>query len=90
MNNQFTSGDIVMSTAGHDKSRIFLVVSIDQIGYPVIIDGRFRVRNKLKTKNPKHLVKLAHDESIYNKFLSPIVTDTEIYNMLKVYKNVKE
>ena len=90
MNNQFTSGDIVMSTAGHDKSRIFLVVSIDKIGYPVIIDGRFRVRNKLKTKNPKHLVKLAHDEMIYNKFLSPIVTDTEIYNMLKVYQNVKQ
>ena len=98
MNNQFIAGDIVKSVAGHDKNRIFLVVSIDKIGYPVIIKARSGgggkgiriVKDEAEFENPKHLVKLAHDEAIYNKFLSPIVTDTEIYNALKVYKTDKE
>ena len=90
MDTEFMVGDIVRSLSGHDKNRLFVVLSIDKNGYPVIIDGRYRVRSKPKTKNPKHLLKVAHDDKILQKVSSPIATDTEIYKMIKVYKQVKE
>ena len=90
MDQEFVVGDVVVSTSGHDKTRPFIVVSIDKNGYPVIIDGRYRIRSKPKCKNPKHLQKLAHDEDILKKVNSPIATDAEIYKMIKAYIQVKE
>ncbi len=90
MNAEFTIGDIVRSLAGHDKNRLFLVVGIDKNGYPAIIDGKYREKCNPKTKNPKHLIKLAHDEKILNKFHSVTATNAEIYKYIKAYKNVKE
>ena len=52
MNAEFKVGNVVRSVAGHDKNRLFLVVSIDKNGYPAIIDGRYREKDKPKTKNP--------------------------------------
>ena len=90
MDKEFVVGDVVVSTSGHDKNRPFIIISIDKNGYPVIIDGRYRIRTKPKTKNPKHLLKVAHDDEILKKVSSPIATDTEIYKMIKVYKQIKE
>ncbi|MCQ2564257.1 MAG: hypothetical protein MJ152_00090 [Clostridia bacterium] len=90
MNFEFKVGDIVKSIAGHDKDRLFIVVSLDKSGNPVIIDGRYRIRAKQKTKNPKHLTKIAYDEELLKKVTQPQVTDTEIYNNLKVYRQIKE
>lgn len=78
-----------MSLSGHDKNRPFIVVSIDKSGYLAIIDGRYREKSKPKLKNPKHLMKVGHDDNIIDKINSPISTNTEIYKMIKVYK-VKE
>ena len=89
MENEIIVGDIVVSISGHDKNRPFIVVSIDKSGYLAIIDGRYREKNKPKLKNPKHLMKVGHDDAIIEKINSPISTDTEIYKMIKVYK-VKE
>lgn len=90
METNFAVGDIVKSLDGHDKNRLFIVASIDKNGYLAIIDGKYRVKNKPKLKNPKHLQFVAHDEVILNKLNSPIATNTEIYKMIKVYKQVKE
>ena len=89
MDNELVIGDIVVSQSGHDKNRPFIVVGIDKCGYLAIIDGRYREKNRPKLKNPKHLIKVGHDDEIINKINSPISTDTEIYKMIKVYK-VKE
>ncbi len=89
MENELRVGDIVVSMSGHDKNRPFIVVSIDKSGYLAIIDGRYRKKDKPKLKNPKHLMKVGHDDSIIEKINSPISTNTEIYKMIKVYK-VKE
>ena len=89
MENEFNIGDIVVSLSGHDKNRPFIVVSIDKSGYLAIIDGRYREKFKPKLKNPKHLMKVGHDDNIIEKINSPISTNTEIYKMIKVYK-VKE
>lgn len=83
-------GDIVVSTLGHDQNNIFIVTSIDKNGFLFIIDGKYRKRGNPKKKNPKHLQKVAHDDKIIEKIDSPLTTDTEIYNLIKVYKNVKE
>ena len=90
MDNQISVGDIVISLSGHDKNQPFIVTSIDKNGYCAIIDGRYRLKDKPKYKNPKHLKIVAHDEKVLNKVLSPLSTNAEIYKMIKVYKNVKE
>ena len=90
MEANFVVGDVVKSIGGHDKNRLFIVVGIDKNGYLAIIDGRYRDKTKPKLKNPKHLQLVAHDENILNKVNSPIATNTEIYKLIKVYKQVKE
>ena len=87
MDTEFMVGDIVKSLSGHDKNRLFIIVSIDKNGYPAIIDGRYRKRDNPKRKNPKHLMKVANDLSIIDKVNSKLSTDTEIYRKIKVYKN---
>lgn len=90
MEENFEIGDVVISLNGHDKNRPFIVVSIDKNGYPAIIDGRYRTKTKPKSKNPKHLLKIAHDEKIIEKFNSPLATDAEIYKLIKAHKKIKE
>ena len=90
MDKEFVAGDVVISTSGHDKNRLFIITSIDKNGYPVIIDGKYRIKSKPKVKNPKHLQFVAHDDAILSKVSSPIATDTEIYKMIKTYKQIKE
>ena len=85
----FMVGDVVKSISGHDQNRLFIVVGIDKNGFLAIIDGRYREKSKPKLKNPKHLVKVAHDESIIDKVNSPIATNAEIYKLIKAYK-IKE
>lgn len=89
MDTEFMVGDIVKSLSGHDKNRLFIVVSIDKNGYLAIIDGRYRKRDNPKLKNPKHLIKVANDLSIIDKINSKLSTDTEIYKKIKVYE-IKE
>ena len=89
METNFKVGDIVKSLSGHDQNRLFLVVGLDKNGYLAIIDGRYREKTKPKLKNPKHLILVAHDESLIEKVNSPIVTNAEIYKLIKAYK-VKE
>lgn len=90
MDTNFVIGDVVKSTSGHDKNRLFIVVGIDKSGYIAIIDGKYRGKSKPKLKNPKHLIVISHDDNLLNKVNSPITTDTEIYKLIKVYKKVKE
>lgn len=89
MDNEFVVGDVVKSLSGHDKNRLFIVVGIDKSGYFDIIDGRYRDKGNPKAKNPKHLVKVAHDDSIIEKIKSPLATNAEIYKLIKAYK-IKE
>ena len=82
----FKAGDIVKSISGHDKNRLFVVITIDKNGKVVIIDGRYRALDKPKLKNAKHLVKVAHDDAILNKLQQKSSTNTEIFKLIKNYK----
>ena len=90
MDNEFLVGDVVISLSGHDKNRPFIVVGLDKNKYPAIIDGRYRLKNKPKTKNPKHLRFVEHNEEILSLVMSPLSTNAEIYKKIKVYKEIKE
>lgn len=51
----FETGDLVISAAGHDKDKYFIVIGlIDEI-YVWIADGRSRKLDKPKKKKVKHL-----------------------------------
>ena len=90
METNFVVGDVVQSISGHDQNRLFIVVGIDKNGFLAIIDGRYREKTKPKLKNPKHVEFVAHDDDLLKKVNSPIVTNAEIYKLIKAYKNVKE
>ena len=90
METNFVVGDIVQSISGHDQNRLFIVVGIDKNGFLAIIDGRYREKTKPKLKNPKHVEFVAHDDDLLTKVNSPIVTNAEIYKLIKAYKKVEE
>ena len=89
MEENFVVGDVVISTFGHDQNHLYIVESIDKNGFLYIIDGRYRLRGNPKKKNPKHLLKVAHDDLILQKINSPLSTNAEIYKLIKAYK-IKE
>ncbi len=51
-------GSLVVSTAGRDSTRIFIVVELVSDGYVKIADGRLRKTDKPKLKKTKHLLLL--------------------------------
>ena len=65
---KFTVGDVVKSTAGHDKNKLFVVISIDKTGKIAIIDCKYRCLN-----NPTILQKINDKSS----------TNAEIHKLIK-------
>lgn len=80
-------GSVVLSMAGRDKGRFFLVVAIVDDKYVKIADGELRPQEKAKLKKIKHL-KFNGDviEKIAQKILTDKqVFDAEIRSALRVY-----
>lgn len=63
--NDIIVGQVVKSRAGRDKGNIFLVLSIVDKEYVLIVDGSLRKLDKPKKKKVKHL-------TIYNTKLSEL------------------
>ncbi len=90
--NNFKLGQVVQSTMGHDKGAYYLVVGLDE-NRIWVGDGKYKLLNKLKSKNPTHLkginfcdteisTKLEHGQKI---------NDQMIYHaLLKFKKSNKE
>ena len=68
-------GQVVMSRAGRDKGRIFLVLDILDEEYVSIIDGDLRKLDNPKRKKIKHLI-------IYKTILSEL--EDKIENNIKI------
>ena len=79
------SGDVVLSKAGRDKGKYFLVVTVDG-KIATIVDGRNRKVNFPKKKNIKHLeiVSAAKLKHLAEKILKGEPVGNE-----KVYRAVK-
>ena len=57
-NNEIRVGDVVQSTDGRDRKRVFLVIEIDgknPVAPIVIANGSLRKKEDRKHKNPAHL-----------------------------------
>jgi len=55
MSNDIGKGCIVLSTAGRDKGRYFLVIGMED-NYALIVDGKLRSVESPKRKKIKHLM----------------------------------
>ena len=85
MTNNFDVGDIVVSTAGRDENRVYLVSQIIDKDFVLVVDGNFKKLINPKKKMVKHLknsgIKI---DSIAEKLLSDKkVFDTEVYSAIK-------
>ena len=53
---EFCKGELVICNAGREKDRLMCVVESDE-KYVYVCDGKERLLNNPKRKNPKHIVK---------------------------------
>ncbi|MBQ6077189.1 MAG: RNA-binding protein [Clostridia bacterium] len=51
------TGEIVLSRAGRDRNRAFVVIEVLDSEYVLIADGRLRTLDRPKKKKRKHLLK---------------------------------
>lgn len=77
------SGSIVLSKAGRDRERLFVVLSIDD-NFALIADGKIRRVEKPKKKKLRHLEFAGICEGrIYDEILDgKVPTNREIRNLL--------
>ena len=82
--NNFEVGNIVVSTAGRDKDRIYLIKSIDG-DFAMLVDGNFKKLQNPKRKRLKHLKQTGIViQAIAAKLLADTkVFDTEIFSAIK-------
>lgn len=78
------SGDVVLSKAGRDKGKYFLVVTVDG-KIATIVDGRNRKVNFPKKKNIKHLEVLTAGLNV----LSEKIRNGKAVGNERVYRAVK-
>lgn len=50
----YTCGRLVISKAGHDKNRIYVIIKEEE-QYVYLSDGKYRPLQKLKKKKKKHV-----------------------------------
>ena len=53
---EFRKGELVVCTAGREKDRLMCVVASDE-KYVYVCDGKEKLLNNPKRKNPKHIIK---------------------------------
>ncbi len=62
--------DVVVSTAGHDKGKLFYVIDTDET-FLYLANGKDRTLDKPKRKKPRHVQKVLRSETrVAGKILS--------------------
>ena len=74
-------GQVVVSSAGHDKGELLVIAGFDE-DRVLVCNGKDRKLNKPKAKNPKHL---RETEILFTE--DSIVTDRKIRKMLNKSAN---
>lgn len=72
-------GQIVQSTQGRDKGRLFVVIDIVDDAHALLVDGSLRRLDKPKKKKMKHFVSTGH---VSVEIRSRIVSDKKMNNAL--------
>lgn len=77
------TGDIAISLAGHDKGKMYVILSVDQ-DTVWLCDGKYKKKSSPKKKNIKHIQVIKQDNPEWaNKVESGKVIDEEIKYFLK-------
>ena len=77
-------GDVVQSTQGRDRYRVFLVTEIDEsdkVSPVVIADGRLHKLAEKKHKNPRHLRIISGCDKIDKTALPEPLSDVQVYEI---------
>lgn len=77
-------GDVVQSTKGRDRYRVFLVTEIDEsdkVSPVVIADGRLHKLDDKKHKNPRHLRIISEHGKIDKTNLPNSLDDVQVYEI---------
>ena len=92
MNKVVKKGDVVIATAGRDKGKYFLVISVND-SIALITDGRTRKVLHPKKKNVKHL-KSVYDsnyEQLSERILSgDAVGNARVFRVVRAEKQIKQ
>lgn len=82
--NDFKVGGFVVSTAGHDSGKCYVIFRIEH-EYVYLVDGRIRTLNNLKKKKMMHLKMLEQsDQTIHEKIVNMTIKNEEIKRALKI------
>ena len=80
-------GDIVVSTAGHDRGEYYLVIECDK-DFIYVADGRLKTLDKPKKKNIKHVSRLGKsDEFIDIRNSDDNFNDVKLKYLLKKWRS---
>ncbi len=79
----FELGDIVMSKAGHDKKKLFVIAQIVNQQFVLIVNGTTRSINNPKIKRTKHLRLVIKNENLAVKITNAMLENKDIVNELK-------
>lgn len=77
-------GDVVQSTKGRDRYRVFLVVDMDEsdkVSPVVIADGRLHKLDEKKHKNPRHLRIISERDKIDKTASEEPLDDVQVYEI---------
>lgn len=55
MQRELKTGDVVISKAGHDRGRLYMVIEVVSQDFVKVADGERRTTDSPKTKRRKHL-----------------------------------
>lgn len=84
---EIIKGQIVFSKCGHDKGKLYIVVSVSN-DYLYLADGTIRTLQKVKKKKIKHVQPTnCIVEQISNKLKSNECTDFDLKEALKIYRS---
>ena len=78
-------GSIVLSLAGRDRKRPFVIVALDEVnGYVYVADGKLRQIQHPKKKKSKHVKVIAHaSDAVTSACLDGTVTNRMLNEALK-------
>lgn len=83
---EFKVGDLVVSTAGHDMGRFYVIVEILDKNYVALADGKNKPITSPKKKKIKHILSLGQKDDDFEEKISQKDVDSNAY-IKKILKN---
>ena len=90
MDNSLTIGSFVISVAGRDAGKIYVIFKVDT-EYVYLVDGKIRTTDRPKKKNKKHVRLLNfNDSSLTEKIKNNTVRNEDIKRAIKLLEQQQQ